>query len=250
MNRLHPVVVGIAILAVVALVAVAVGPLLSPSPAVEQSTYGYSVSLATNATLTNVTLVVPLSVADDGRSPVADAIRTGNATVPESWRYDVVERDGGLASGASGASSEPSSNGRLALRIEADEVPAERRSDGNRYSTYLFGATVPADDVIETGDPFGTEPTVALTDGLRERPCPNLAEPNPDKTCFAFDARAYAAYDAPEDALVTVTLVHNGVNRYEGSGHEMYYERLSLAFRGPQDGWTAVDGFASAENRS
>lgn len=61
----------------------------------------------------------------------------------------------------------------------------------------------------------------------------------------------YAAYDAPPDAMVTLYLVHTGVNTYEGSSdrHDMYYERVDVALHERQDGWITVAGFASTEDR-
>lgn len=233
MNRPRPVVVIVVVTAAVAL-AIGLATFSSPAPAVDHSAYGYSVSVGTNATLTNVTLVVPLP-AVEGRSPVADSVRAGNASVPDGWRYTVVEREDGHA-----------------LRIEADEVVAERQPDGRLDGAYLVGTTVRTPAVIDTAEPFGSEPTVAPPDALRERPCPNQASSGPDsgRTCFAYDIGVYAAYDAPADALVDIRLIHNGVNVYEGGDHEMYYERVYTVFHGPQDGWTTVPGFASTEQSS
>jgi len=224
----------VVVIVVTAAVALAIGfvSCCSPAPAVDHSAYGYSVAVGTNATLTNATFVVPLPTAADGGSPVADSFRAGNASVPEGWRYEIVEREGDLA-----------------LRLETDEMVAERQPDGRRDGTSLLGTTVRTPTVVDTAEPFGAEPTVAPTETLRERPCPNQAVPDPDQTCFAYDAQVYAAYDAPEDALVSVRLVHNGVNTYEDRSHEMYYERISTVFHGPQEGWTTVVGFASTERR-
>lgn len=221
-------------LLVTVVVVIVVGLLVTSPPGIEESTYGYSVSLATNATLANLTLYVPLPAAENGTSPIAESVRDGTVNAPDTWQYDVIETDRGPV-----------------LRLTADEVPAERRPDGNRYSTYLFGAQRPADGVVETGEPFGREPTIAPPEGRRERPCPNVVEPDPAETCYAFDAQVYAAYDAPADALVTIYLVHTGVNTYEGSSHrhDMYYERVHVALHGRQDGWTTVAGFASTEDR-
>lgn len=211
------------------------GSLVAAPPAVEDSTYGYGATLDTNATLRNVTLYLPLPVSANGTSPVAASIRTGAADAPDDWRYDVLETERGLV-----------------VRIEAAEVPAERRSDGNRYSVYQFGVTVPADHVIDTGDPYGSEPTVAPVGGQRERPCPNQAEHDPDQTCFDYDAQVYVSYDAPSEADVGLRLVHNGVNSFEPPRRdiEMYYERFSVGLRGPHDGWLTVDGFATVEEPS
>jgi hypothetical protein len=223
------VVVLAAVFAAVALLLVA--PALLPTASVDESTYGYGVSLDTNATLENVTLLVPLPVTANGPGPVVDAVRAGAADAPPGWAYDVVETERGLA-----------------LRLRADEVPAERRPDGRRYSTYHFGVTVAADHVIDTASPYGVEPTLAAVDGRRPRPCPNQVGDASGKSCFDFDSWVSLSYDAPPDAAVGLVLVNNGVNTYRGPGHAMYYERLHLAFDGQQDGLQRVGGFASTDS--
>lgn len=69
---------------VTAVVVLLVAPHLVPSPAIEESTYGYSVSLATNATLSNVTLYFALPVSPNGSSPVVEAVDTGSADAPRA----------------------------------------------------------------------------------------------------------------------------------------------------------------------
>jgi hypothetical protein len=224
--------IGLALVALVVAVLL-FGPAVTSPPVVEESTYGYGVSVDTNATLSNVTLYLPLPVAASGESPVATAVQDGTADAPEYWRYSVIETD----------------HGRM-VRIEVDELAAERQSDGRHYSVHQFGATVPADGVVDTSDPYSTEPVIGPTEGRRERPCPNVAGPDPGQTCFDYTSRVYVAYDAPPEADVGLRLVHNGVNSYEAPrrGTDMYYERLSVGLRGPQDGWLDVDGFVSVEN--
>jgi hypothetical protein len=221
---------------VLAVVLVALGLLLvAPSllltAPVDESTYGYGVSLDTNATLENVTLLVPLPGTANGSGPIVDAVRAGAADAPPGWEYDVVETERGLA-----------------LRLRSDEVPSERRPDGRRYSTYQFGVTVPAGQIIDTATPYGEEPTLASVGGRRPRPCPNQVGEASRESCFDFDSWVYLSYDAPPDADVGLVLVNNGVNTYRGPGHAMYYERLQLAFDGPQEGWQTVDGFANTES--
>lgn len=216
--------------AVAALALVLAAPVLSPAPTVSDSAYGYSLSFDTNATLRNVSLTVPLPAAAVGPSPVVRAVQQGGLEGPDAWRYRVVETDRGPA-----------------LEVTAVAIPAARRPDGRRYSSYLVGVRAPADHVIETATPYGREPTIGPVDDRRNRPCPNLAAPAPEQTCYAFDARLFVSYDAPSTADVSFVLVHNGVNTYAGAGHEMYYERLQGGLQGPQDGWVHVDGFARVE---
>ena len=202
----------------------------SPSPTLEESTYGYSVSMDTNAMLSNVTMDVPLPVSETGQSGIVEAVRAGEVDAPTGWEVDVA----GTVHGTM-------------LRVTADEVPAARRPDGNRYSTYLIGVSAPAADRIDTAAPYGREPTIATEAGRTVRPCPNVADPDVEKTCYAFERRAYVAYDTPPNTAVSVYVVHNGVNTYVGPKREMYYERMEFTLRGPQDGWVVAEGFASID---
>ena len=154
-------IVAVAVLVTVAFAVLIASSLIGP-PATAESTYAYSVTLGTDATLANLSLLLPLPAAADGTAPVAVAVREENATVPEGWRATVVETESGPA-----------------LRLAASAVPAASRPEGRQYSTYQVGVTVPAGDAIDTGDPFGPEPTIAPVEGLRERPCPNLAVTDP-----------------------------------------------------------------------
>lgn len=223
--------VGLVLLAVAtALVVAAAWPTVVALAGPAESGYGYSVTVATNASLSDVTLVLPLPADAEGTGPVVAAFRAGDATVPDGWSADVVTRDG-----------------RPMLELRADAVPAERQADGRRYSTFQVSARAAADHTIDTGDPYGTEPTIAPTDGRREVPCPNLAGPAGGQTCYAFDAAVYAAYDAPAEADVDVQLVAAGANEFRLGGRAQYYERLLVLLEGARDGWVAVDGFASTD---
>lgn len=227
MNRQRT--IGIALLVGLVLVAVIGWTVLGPAVGVVESQYGYSVAVATNATLTNLTILVPLPADDDEMSPIADRFVDGAATVPGGWQASVVGTERGLM-----------------LRLTAGQVPAEPRSDGRHYSTYQVSAAAPADRVIDTGSPFGPEPTVAHIEGRREVPCPNVVGPSAE-TCYRFETAVFARYDAPPDAEVDLQLVAAGANEFVLGGRAQYYERVLLRLDGPQDGWVLVEGFASTD---
>ena len=231
MRRLRPLLALLGLVTIAALV-IAAAVLAPPHPRGAQHTYGYSLSVSTNATLQDVRIDVPIPETPDGRSPIADAIAAGSAEVPAGWTATVERTQRGLV-----------------LRLAAEEVRPGRRADGRTYETYEVRVSVPTDRAIETGDPFGTEPTVATQETLRERPCPNVVNPDPGTTCYAFDATVSVAYEAPRTASVTAYLVTAGSTTLPSTtdGHRQYYERLSMAFDGPQDGQQVVVGFARTE---
>lgn len=238
----RPIVVVIAVIGLIVAVFLIVPTTLSlivPPPGVESSTYGYSVSIGydvplgtSDASLRNLTLYLPLPVSANGSSPIAESIRAGDLDAPDTWRYSVVETDRGLM-----------------LHVEAEEIRVEGRTDEEQYADHRLGLSVSAGHVIDTGDPYGSEPTVAPVEGRRVRPCPNQAGPDPDQTCFDYDVPMYVAYDAPPDARVSIRLIHNAVNSYEPPRRDidMYYERLYVVLEEPRDGWIEVRGYASVE---
>lgn len=228
--RDRPRLVVAAVLIVLVPVLVLTVALWPAAPGVEASTYGYSLSLETNATLEDVTVEVPLPVTASGQSPIASAVRAGNATVPDGWNATVVETGRGPH-----------------LRLDAAVVPGGRADTGRRAETYLVSARAAADERIETGDPLATEPILQATTDHRERPCPNVVDPPAEMVCYSFDTAVFAAYEAPRDASVTLYVVASGVTTDGTSRHAMYNERVPVFLVGPQDGWVEAEGFLSTE---
>jgi hypothetical protein len=214
---------GVLVVLLVAFVVAFLGPLATPV----ESEYGYSVTLATNATLSNVTLYLPYPASDEG-SPFDAAFEgtAGNASVPEGWRVAPVETE----------------HGRM-LRVTASEVSTRLRSDGRRYETHTLRADVPAGHDIDTVDPVGSEPLLRPADGFETVPCPNRAFPS-RATCRIYGTRLYAQYDAPEDADadVDVVVVFGGYDDLGGGRGRWYSERVIARLEGTRDGWVEVPG--------
>lgn len=221
--------IGLALLAGVVLVIVIGWATVGPAGGVAESHYGYSLTVTTNATLENVTLLVPIPADANERSPLASQFVEDDASVPGGWDASLVGTERGLM-----------------LRLEAATVAAERRPDGRHYAAYQVSAAAPADRAIDTRSPFGTEPTLTASEGRRKVPCPNVVGASPE-TCYRFETAVSARYEAPPDAEVDLQLVAVGANEFVLGGRAQYYERLLLRLDGPQDGWIEVEGFASTE---
>lgn len=222
----------VAVAAVVLGGLVGVALLVQIPTAPETSEYGYSVTVATNATLTNVTFYLPYPATAGGESPF-DAVfetedgetETGAFSVPDGWRVTPVETD----------------HGRM-LRVTASEVPTRVRSDGHAYETYTLEASAPADDAVDTGEPFETEPLLRPASGFETVPCPNQGSVPSGSTCHVFESRLYASYDAPEHADVDVFVVAGGANDLDGDRGNWYSERVITRLEGARGGWVEVGG--------
>lgn len=219
--------IGTAALVLIVVVGVA-AYLALPSEPVESS-YGYSVSLSTNATLEAVTLLLPIQVTD-GNGAVVRAVTQGRAETPAAWDVTVVDTEFGPM-----------------LRIRAAVVPAERQPDGRTYSTYGISLSVPSSAEIDTKDPFDDEPLLRPRIDQRPRPCPNQAVPEPEETCYSYESRAFVNYTAPAGAEVGVYIVAGGMNDLTGAGRQInrYYDRVTVFLDGPQSGWREAEGFSS-----
>lgn len=194
-----------------------------------ESRYGYTVSLSTDTTLEDVTLLLPLSVAGENGA-IVGAVDAGRADGPESWDVGVVDTAYGPM-----------------LRIHADSLRAERQPNGRNYSTYGVSLSVASPDEIDTKDPFDDEPLLRPRIDQRPRPCPNQAVPEPEETCYSYESRAFVNYTAPAGAEVGVYIVAGGMNDLTGAGRQInrYYDRVTVFLDGPQSGWREAEGFSS-----
>lgn len=213
---------------VLAIIVGVVAILVLPSAPVESS-YGYSVSLSTTATLQDVTLLFPVP-ATETNGAVVEAVAAGRADTPAGWDVAITDTDHGPM-----------------LRIQSADIRAERQPDGRTYSTYGISLSIPTGTEIDTKDPFDDEPLLRPRIDQRERPCPNQAVPVPEETCYSYESRIFANYTAPAGADVDVYVVAGGTNDLTGAGRQFnrYYDRVTVFLDGSQSGWREAEGFSS-----
>lgn len=198
---------------------------VSVAPSVTGAThqYGYAVTVGTDATLSNVTLSLPLPSRADA-SPVGDAIARGEVTAPDGWTASVVDTEFGPM-----------------VRLRTAAFVAQRRADERTYDTADVTVSADTERRIDVRAPTETEPVLRPRFQHREVPCPNRG-PTTRATCYGYESRVYASYDAPPDANVTIHVVAGGSNAGGITGASRYSERVSVAFRGPQSGWVVAPG--------
>ncbi|MFB6130769.1 MAG: hypothetical protein ABEJ28_08120 [Salinigranum sp.] len=215
------------------------------------SDYAYRVHVAPSATVTNVTLLVPLPVRDG--EPVVDAATVSHPFTPDGWAYDVVETEYGPM-----------------LRIRADEIPTDptyhysvvrnnrlvgwktipaSEYDPNNASHVRatheevdVSATVESDRTLDTRAPIESEALLRPQANRTSAAC--RFSPDEEGACYAYSGWTFLSYDAATETGVYVSVELRGANSwwvFGWNGNE-YVDDQSVEVVGPQDGWVATEG--------
>lgn len=235
------------------------------------STYSYDVTVETDATLANVTVLAPLPDGDED-SPVLEALRSGNGnvSVPAGWNASVTETRYGPMLRLTADTVEPrfrnASPTPLADRAVADDggdeqdEPAGVTAEGDEDvepdpatgapTSHDLHVSVEVPGDIDTRNATETEPLLAPTLNATPVECD---WPHPDDwddrlRCLEFDTRFRLQYDADVAAgngspRVGLSVEHGGSNAwwvYGWSGNE-YRQRARLDAVG-RTGWLRADG--------
>ncbi len=209
-----------------------------------RSEYRYEVTVRMDSTLHNVTLYVPLPVAEDG-SEIGEEIVAKNASIHTGWDCDIVETEHGqmlkihIEEMISDLHAPPVPLPEDACGPDALSCPAQT-SASERVS-----AVVQADREINTKTPAGNEPTLSpkynLTRSVYMMPHPKDRTP---PTRYEYESRIYADYTASPDAEVSIHVELTGENTwwvYGWSGNK-YRDHVGMTLTGAQDGWCAASG--------
>ena len=251
-------------LALVALVALFVGVnYVGMAAAMDDpfSHYGYAASVSTNATLSNVTLHLPVPVDAAGEPLDANwTVRDGNGTRLD-WDVGVVETGSGpmLAVRADEVSGSQrfllrtfAGNGSLVSvrEVGPEEVPPDATDRevvplATRYGVHAFEQV---DGPVETRRPVERGVALAPRTSREDVRCdPWVADE--ETACERFETVVYARYDAPPDAEVTVTVEFEGWNEWGfmmANSFNEYHERVTVTLVGDDPGWTTAEGETTA----
>lgn len=242
-------------LVLVVLVAVVAGGLWLYSGYLYRTSYGsqysYDVVLNTNETLENVSIYLPLPVADGkpdlGAAMVAEGADEANfslAVVDTEYgpmlrvstdRLVVTPRYYEFVEDANGT-------GR---RVEIDESeydPADPNMMRDANAGTLLTVYVPANESLATDDPWGVEPMLSPRADPRPADC---GFPHGDwLACYEYDTRVYATYETGSTARVDLGTRVEGWNEWWvfGWNYDTYRDAVDVTLYGPQDGWTPATG--------
>lgn len=231
-----------------------------------ESTYQYDVTIATDDTLENATVYVPLPVdGETGTSELGEYfvenVRYERHTPavegyeqpadPVEFSYELVETDNGPMLAISTDRIEVS---RVYYRTMENETMGwyeqvdQEEYDPNDPSmgvqddgSFRFSVRLAANDTIDTADPFGSEPLLTPKSDLQETDC---RYPSETARCYEYDSLVYASYETDAETTVYVSAQLDGRNEWFSggwSGNE-YREWSRIELRGPQSGWVLTEG--------
>ncbi|SEO89064.1 hypothetical protein SAMN05216388_102217 [Halorientalis persicus] len=243
------------VLAVVVLLAVVIGAVWLYSGHLYrtsyESEYTYEVTLATNGTLTNATIYLPVPEATDTADLGAAAVERGtNQSGPLAYEAVETERGPMLAVSAAEWTVTPEyyqfveRNGR-GERVEIPESeydPDDPSMVVNDTRSVSVAVTVPVDRSVDTGTPWAGEPLLRPRIDRRPSDC---GSPGPEwRECYAFDAAVYASYDTTSDTEVYASTTLYGTNAWWvfGWSYDEYRDDVTVTLEGPKDGWTDATG--------
>lgn len=231
-----------------------------------ESSYQYDVTVATDHTLENATVYVPLPVdAETGTSELGEQFVQEvryerytpaiegyeQSTDPVEFDYELVETEHGPMLAISTDRIEVSrvyyrtvENGTMGWheRIEPEEYDADDPSMGVQDDgSFRFSITLAANDTIDTADPFDSEPLLTPKSDLQATEC---WHPTETARCYEYDSLVYASYETDEETTVYVAAALSGYNEWFSggwSGNE-YRDRTHVELVGSQSGWVVASG--------
>jgi len=209
-----------------------------------RSEYCYDAMVIMDSTLHNVTLYVPLPVAEDG-SEIGCEIIAKNASIPAGWDCEIVETEHGKMLKIHAEEMIPDLHAPPVPLPEEECGPDALSCPAQTHASEQVSVRVHADREINTKNPAGNEPILSpkynLSRSVYRMPHPEDRTP---PACYEYESRIYANYTASPDAEVSIHVELTGENTwwvYGWSGNE-YRDWVGVTLTGAQDGWCAASG--------
>ncbi|MFC7097076.1 hypothetical protein [Halobaculum marinum] len=228
---------------------------VQPVPESYSHTAEYRAYVQPNATLTNVTLYLPLPV-ENGSSPVGDALVAGSPGVvdaPPDWSFSVVDTAAGPMLALSVPTLEPNYRERPAPRPIPDDgatdtpsaatpTPAPGTTPIRTLDYYLVSVELAFDEPIDTRSPVDSEAVLRPRLNATDTDCPFPT--GEEAACRAFGTRMFLSYEAPEDATLDVLVTYEARNDWFAGGWtgNSFRQTAGTVVRGDGPGWVAVGG--------
>jgi hypothetical protein len=176
------------------------------------STYVYEITLWTDATLREVTLVLPLPETGN-YSPIRDALEGENVSgKPETWNITVVDRNAVEMLQIHAAEivpiyrppPVPTAEGESVMDVP--ESPYPLPSSDQIPVPFRITVTAKSDSPIDTRSPLGHEPLLYPRFNSTEVECGFPHQTSDTTACFEYESVLYASYDSPANATVSVDI--------------------------------------------
>lgn len=226
---------------------------LAPNPDSYDSTHYYSVGVDANATLTDVTIRVPVPQRD-GAATVNASVVAPDGTVEDAFDAAVVETERGPMLELT--ADEFTVETRYYRFVEEDgvgrreEIPESEYDPSNpdhqKVDRRGVGVSVQTDAAypMDTRAPLDAEPLL-YPDGVVTRSLAECELPYQESTsCFTYEAPVYLSYDTAADGTVAGSVYLEGSNEWFAGGWtgNSYVDRVDFDETGPQDGWVTAEG--------
>lgn len=189
------------------------------------STLYYDLSIITNSSLENVTLFLPLPVNSTGLSPIIESIGSGNISgATTAWNFSIY-----------GANNES------LLKVWTDHLP--RMIEGIEQVTYRFTSTAKSSNAMNVTHPVEKGYTLQPKHNIPDTPSGGR-ETLQYSLIYTYSSTAYVSYEAPQNAMVEITVTLEGKNFWYilRPYHNEYRDSLSASFQGSTEGWHDIDG--------
>ena len=223
------------------------------------SYYEYDGTIATNGTLTNVTLYLPVPMSDGVVATDAVNVTVTTEGGAADWDVAVVDTTQGpmLAVTADRVEGELyylvhefDENGTHIgwEKVPEDELPANmtNKKAYPESTYYWFSVTTWLDDErIDVTDPVGNATVLRPLGNVTADACSPQWESDEDAACATFESAAYLQYTTAPDNVVRVDVSVNGVNewgRAMSNGFNEFIQEAEYRATGSQDGWVTLDG--------
>jgi hypothetical protein len=216
------------------------------------SSYTYQATIECNASLSNVTLFLPLPSLH-GDSEIADEIERGNITgVPEGWDLALLTSDDGIMLKIHAEQIAPTGVPRTPLPLSEDEENRETAESTAAPGPIRLFVTVASPDAIQTMDPIGNESLLTPAFNRSSAACPFPYPETAAPSCYAYESRVYADYSAEQTSRVSISVEYEGTNTWWSGGWtgNQFREYIATELSGEQKEWISASGFlVSGEGR-
>jgi hypothetical protein len=193
------------------------------------STYSYTCSITTDATLSNVTLFIPVPADPLGNSPIVTRFSAhAIAGLPDDWTVTLY--DTGKAT---------------MVRITTPAITPPEGTSPARPFTLTLSSEMQSDTLIDTWEPINNSALFHPVRELQPVACPPVSSAGKETPqCYRYVTSLYADYEAVPDAVVNITSTvagRNSWNIFEPGSNE-YITVTSLLITGSHDGWATMKG--------
>jgi hypothetical protein len=193
------------------------------------STYSYTCTITTDATLSNVTLFLPVPADPSGNSPIVAQFSAHDITgLPKDWTVTLY--DTGKAT---------------MIKITTPVITPLMGTIPEKPYVISLSSEMKSGKVIDTREPINNSALFRQVLDLQQVSCtPDSSEEKGTPQCYRYLTSLYADYQAASNATVNISSTLTGKNSwkiFEPKSNE-YTTAISLQMFGDHQGWSTMNG--------